>query len=491
MPEINRFNLVEEPWIPIVGVGQVSLRELFTRTDYLEIGGNPIQKIALMKLILAIAQAAYTPNDDVDWQSLGSERMADRCVKYLDKWSEAFWLYGERPFLQMPAIKKAEKKNFSAVFPEVASGNTTVLTQYQMEKSLTDADKALLVISLMGFGLGGKKTDNTVCLSEGYLKKPTGKPGAHLGYLGYLHSFLVGKNLMETIWLNLLTKELIEKIGFSGLCLPPWEQMPAGEICCVAEALKASFMGRLVPLSRFCLLAEDGIHYSEGISHQTHKEGKIDPTITVDNKVNKAVWVDPTKRPWRWLTALLGFISQTNQQTWDCAQVRHGLTRARKESYSIGVWSGGLKVSSNAGEQYVSGSDDFVESKIILPSDWLGENWFSNLKLEMELLELLSKGLYASICGYFKTQNADGSKQAVVSVNLFWQMCEKKFQQLLDVCAEETTEARQPLRRVFFEIVQKVYNTTCSMETARQLDAWAKCRPKPGKYLNKIHKETI
>jgi len=34
----NRFNLIEEPWIPVVDHGRVSLREIFTHPEYRSLG---------------------------------------------------------------------------------------------------------------------------------------------------------------------------------------------------------------------------------------------------------------------------------------------------------------------------------------------------------------------------------------------------------------------------------------------------------------------
>ena len=65
----RRFNLVEEAWIPVVDVGQVSLRQIFTDQGLRALGGNPIQKISIMKLLLAIGQAACTPKDDEEWKA--------------------------------------------------------------------------------------------------------------------------------------------------------------------------------------------------------------------------------------------------------------------------------------------------------------------------------------------------------------------------------------------------------------------------------------
>lgn len=488
----NRFNLIDEPWIPIVDVGRVSLRDIFSRSDYRGLGGNPVQKIAVMKLLLAIAQAASTPTDDEAWSTLGAEGMAASCLAYLDKWHDRFWLYGERPFLQIPTIRTASIQSFGAVLAEVATGNTTVLSQTQIEKSLPDADKAMLIVSLMGFGLGGKKTDNSVVLTSGYAgksndkgKPATGKPGPSVGFMGLMHSFLIGQSVTQTLWLNLLTAEQLQQLRIYGgsLGTAPWEAMPIGEACDIAKALQNSLMGRLLPLSRFCLLAETGLHYSEGIAHQGYKESMIDPSVSADfsGKKPKAIWVDPEKRPWRFLTALLGFLAQMGNSGFDCYQLRFGLLRARSQVEMLGIWSGGLRVSSNAGEQYVSGTDDFVESVIMLPDHILGTDWFANLKLEMTELDQLSKIVYSATLNYFENQNMKDKTRAGLASNLFWQLCERKFQNLVDVCDDFNQAKAQ--RKSFAGFANQAYDQFCAKDTARQLDAWAKNRPSLGKYL--------
>ncbi|MBX9265005.1 type I-E CRISPR-associated protein Cse1/CasA, partial [Klebsiella pneumoniae] len=72
----NRFNLIDEPWIAVVDVGLVSLTDIFSQPELRALNGNPVQKIALTKLLLAIAQSATTPADDSDWQQMGWQGMA-------------------------------------------------------------------------------------------------------------------------------------------------------------------------------------------------------------------------------------------------------------------------------------------------------------------------------------------------------------------------------------------------------------------------------
>jgi CRISPR system Cascade subunit CasA len=395
----------------------------------------------------------------------------------------------------MPAIKSAAVQSFGAVLPEVATGNTTVHTQIHQEKILDDADKAMLVLQLMGFGLGGKKTDNSIVLSTGYSgkandkgKPSTAKPSSSIGFMGFLHNFWQGQSLQETIWLNLLTQLQLGqlKVFTDGLGVAPWEEMPTGEVDAVAKRLSQSLIGRLIPMSRFVLLADQGLHYSEGIPHFGYKEGVSDPSISVNysGKDPKAIWVDTEKRPWRMLTALLGFIAvQKTKERFTCYQLEFGLSRAVKQVEQFSLWSGGLRVSSNAGEQYVSGTDDYVESSISLPTEFIGEIWFENLQSEMSDLDNSAKTLYGCVMSYFKHQTVDGKNQAAQATNLFWQLCESRFQDLINRCGKGMDEERHQLRKVFAGFIQQAYNHYCPKETARQLDAWAQSRPNLSKYL--------
>ncbi|WP_460428817.1 type I-E CRISPR-associated protein Cse1/CasA [Azotobacter armeniacus] len=499
----NRFNLIDEPWIPVADVGRVSLKDVFGQPEYRALGGNPVQKIALTKLLLAIAQAACTPEDEEAWRALGWQGLAVRCRDYLQRWHERFYLYGERPFLQMPAISAAKIQDYGVVLPEVSTGNTTVLSQIQVQRPLDDGEKAVLLVCLMAFALGGKKTDNSVTLSPGYQgKTASGKPGPAVGqtnkFGGVLHNFLISESLWQTLWLNLLTAKQIEQSNLfpQRLGTAPWEQMPEGEDCAVAQSLKQSLQGRLVPLCRFCLLTEDGLHYSEGLAHASYKEGIADPSVAVNysGKDPKALWVDPEKRPWRELTSLLGFLELDGGQSFQCLQIRAGLNRARDVTETFAFWSGGLRVTSNSGEQYAAGNDDFVESQIWLHSSSLGASWFGQLKFEMDGIEKLADQLWSSVFHYFKELKADNGKKeantyagkvAKVATHLFWQLCERDFQALVDACEpdEEGRRQRQELRRRFARYVQQAYDRFCPRETARQLDAWAKCRPSTAKYL--------
>lgn len=495
----NRFNLVDEPWIPVTGLGKVSLGYIFTEPECPNLAGNPVEKIALMKFLLAIVQAAITPETEQDLQLLGADGLASHCLAYLKKWHHRFYLYGEQPFLQMPKMASAKKQPFGALQLAVATGNTTVFHQSSVQQPLNDADKALLVLTLMSFALGGKKPDNSVVLSPGYQGKSNskGKPasakaGPAVAFMGLLHNFYLGTTLKQTLWLNLLSQEQLQgmKIYSEGLGIAPWEQMPEGEDCPTAQCIKNSLMGRLVPLCRFCLLADDGVHYSEGLAHLDYKSGMFDPSVAINTKTKepKVLWANPEKRPWRELTSILGYFGKKTEAGFQCSQLICGAARVRQLE-DFAVWSGGVRVSSNAGEQYLSGTDDFVESQAWLNGNAIGDIWFENLKTEMETLDTLAKILYARVLGYFKEQRCDNKATAAQATNVFWQLSERDFQNLLDHCNDE--EHLKRLRRGFAGYVLQLYDQYCPKATARQLVCWAKCRPSLWQYFKKESESKI
>ncbi|MCG3884484.1 type I-E CRISPR-associated protein Cse1/CasA [Photobacterium leiognathi] len=490
------FNLIEEPWIPVADFGLASLREVFTDPSLISIGGNPVDKISILKLLLAIAQAAYTPANIAEWQESSSTSMAHACMDYLDKWHDHFDLFGETPFLQMKGIKAAPIKSFGAVIPSVATGNTTVLTSYNNDRILTNAEMALALITQMSMALGGKKPDNSVVLSKGYKgksnsngKPSTSKPGPGIEFLGLQHSFAIGKNLLETIWVNLLTRNDIDSSGMYpvGLGYAPWESMPVGEDCENAQLLKSSLMGRLIPMSRFCLIANNGIHLSEGIQHPNYKSGVVDPTITFKpgKKELKPVWFHPQKKAWRTVMETLGHLTTNpNPETMYCYQLKCATQKLLSIDCPIVVWSGGVKVRTNAGEQYFSGDDDMAESMITLPYRADYDDWYESYKSELKQLDGLSKRVYGSVLRYYKSFNMKDALVAVKGSQMFWEYCDSLEQELLNSCDRE--DEMITLKDKYASLALQTYSELCHKRTARQISAWVKNKPYVEPYcLNK------
>jgi CRISPR system Cascade subunit CasA len=268
--------------------------------------------------------------------------------------------------------------------------------------------------------------------------------------------------------------------------------MPEGEDCEIAKALRSSLQGSLIPLSRFCLFEAADFHYTEGIAYADHKDGRVEPSMAVDFGAAqaKALWADPEKRPWRELTALLAFgYERSTKKQYSCLQLRTGLKRIRENTARFAIWSGGMLVSNKVGEQYAGGGDDYVESAVWVNSESLENFWFDQLCRELEGLEEVFLILQRSIDRFFAEQKMDkgaGNKLATKASGLFWQLCERNFQELVYACGDPATD-RQIMRRRFAAYAWGVYDQFCPQETARQLAAWANHRPNfsKNKYLHR------
>ena len=497
------FKLVDQPWIVLSDGRQVSLWDICAITEKVDLSGTPLEKVSIIKLLLAIAHASGLPEDVDQWNEWGALRVSSNMRSYLLDHKDKFDLYGDHPFLQMPAISPAEVASWAALNPQYASGNTSVLTKWQVAPDPTEAQKAMLLLVLSSFAFGGKKTDNSVVLSPGYLgklnatQKPSSSPfGPSLGFMGMLHSFLWGKNPMETVWLNMLTHKDVSnlKVFSSGLGNPCWEKMPQGEDDVVAQKITTSIAGRLVPLSRFCLLTDGGMHYSEGLKHLSYKEGVCDLSVGLltDPKKNKVLWANPDKRPWRELPALLALLSASQTLGFRCAHIDIGIGRIRHQSKVdiLGIWSGGVSVTSNAGEQYLSGPDDMVESILWFDVQNFGQIWMDVFGKEMDELNNLSTVLYKSVFGYHSMLTSQGEDQSAMATRQFWDLAEKLSQDLVVACAlSDPSEEVGKLRKKFASICMQTYDNFCAHSSPRQLAAWAKCKPKLFKYLSFANKQ--
>ena len=175
---MNKFNLIYEKWIPVCGSGLVSLNDIFNEYKlYKELDGDPIQKIAILKFLMAIVQAASTPVDTNEWTAQKLENISENVLIYLHKQYDKFWLYGDEPFLQMPELvyfideKQLSSKSKSGFLPQGVTENTTIYLQSQIEPPASDADNALYLICLSGFARGGKQPTNKITLSGNFNKK--------------------------------------------------------------------------------------------------------------------------------------------------------------------------------------------------------------------------------------------------------------------------------------------------------------------------------
>lgn len=215
------FNLIDQPWIPCIALDgcarELSLRETLKQAHTLRgiAADSPLETASIYRLLLAVLHSALRgPKSASAWNELWQAGTWDTpwLHDYLDKWRHRFDLFdGERPFYQ---AKDERVKPKSALQLLHGMGTANELFEHvgitqDVRLSCSQAARMLLAGQLFGIGGGCDPSQNL------YLSSGPWRSGV---------VFLIeGKNLFETLALNLLRYSDDQPIPTLGNDLPAWE----------------------------------------------------------------------------------------------------------------------------------------------------------------------------------------------------------------------------------------------------------------------------
>ena len=481
----EKFNLVENKWIK-VHEGRLSLYEFFNQSKAPMLSGTAVEKLVVFRLLLAVLQRACPIETEDDYEELSIDEMKETARDYLIRNKDSFNLRDEKaPFLQHPEISSGGKEHLiGAFFPGACSGNTTILFDAnEPRKRLSNEDAAYVLLQQVTFAAGGKKHDKDILFSEDVKKGRNAKPSPALGK-GWLHTFPVGDDLYETLKLNLISEQMLHSSELSfltGIGIPPWEKMPLTEKGGYSDEYKQTLIGWLVPISRFGRIIEtedeERFRFTEGIEYPRIDSGWCDLSVSLKNPNEKkskisAVQASRGIEPWRQLDAVLAFFDLNKNS--GCRQL-HVIFKERQPDVR-GMWCLGVQMSENSGEQYMSGSDDFVESFFKIKREMIGSKFLAAYKSHMREIDRIRRCLYSCVCRYYDELKASelGPRHANRAVEKFWGMCSQAGVRLVEVCGSE--EAAD-LMRVFQQAAIEAYAEVCPRLSSRALMAYEKSRP--------------
>ena len=263
------MNLTHDPWIPVIGADgrqqTVSLQEAFSSAHEIrDLAVKPHERIALMRLLICITQAALEgPEDHREWKTC-RDAIQPKVKLYLEKWAKAFGLFGDGPrFLQVPGLKAAKEEGegnpATKLDLTLASGNNASLFDNAagIPRFVPPERLALTLLAFQCFSPGGRigvaKWNGADTPGKGSSNHSPCTPSS------MLHTYLQGVSLLETIHLNLLSKEDGSDLGPKGWGCPVWEKpvSTATDKDLIANAT-GSYLGRLVPMSRSIRLDVEG-----------------------------------------------------------------------------------------------------------------------------------------------------------------------------------------------------------------------------------------
>ncbi|MBR5243388.1 MAG: type I-E CRISPR-associated protein Cse1/CasA [Thermoguttaceae bacterium] len=409
------FNLVDEPWIPVVDAEgatfKVGLRELFERSDELiDLSVGTLERITLYRLLICIAQRALNgPKDEDEWREAEGKLVA-ASLAYLDEQRDRFDLWGERPFLQVKALEAVGRTKTDKLDFGLASGNNNTL----FDQTATEDGRAhepdwlarnLLVY--LAFSPGGRIGVATINGRE----TDGGGSSANAPCVEscMLFAFLQGANLRQTIAWNMVSFDRLTYFP-SNVGKPVWEfDAPFTED--VKKTLASSWFGRLVPVARFIRLEEDGRNMilANGVSYLKLEEGVREPMATVLSDEKKNEWkyarTDAERKPWRQLGSML---------TWSVGlgggpmNLHKGDVRADGENEIFKVWTGGLATDK---AKVVDTASWRVEIPWLYLSDKVVNDAITKYKKGVETSEVAEKRLAGAVKRYCDSLNAEAQKE--------------------------------------------------------------------------------
>lgn len=235
--EPQAFVLIDQPWLLARAANgtteELSLLDVFSRAHELSglAGDVPTQVFASTRLLLAVLHGAIRgPQNKADWRELWNapQLPVDKIGTYLGEHRSRFDLFHPTtPFFQVAGLHtaKGEMSELDRLIADVPNGQPFFSTRLGGDLTLSFAEAARWLVHAQAFDPSGIKSgavgDDRVKSGKGY---PIGT-----GWSGFLGGVLPeGRNLKDTLLLNLIARSHGDLAGTADDDLPAWERDAVG-----------------------------------------------------------------------------------------------------------------------------------------------------------------------------------------------------------------------------------------------------------------------
>ncbi len=471
------MNLTSDPWIPAVrsdGTRDLfSLHNLFTQANELrDLAVKPHERIALMRLLLCITQAALDgPEDESDWEQCRDR--IQQCVKeYLEKWKAKFELFGNgERFLQVSRLKPGKETDdgnpATKLDLSLATGNNPTLFDNSAgdTRAVAAARAALNLLTFQCFSPGGligvAKWNGNDTPGKGKSKHAPCVPSS------MLHALPLGETLLDTVHLNLLTKVMVGDV-YSRMGEPIWELPPAASSDQPAsDNASLSYLGRLVPLPRCVRLADDGatIILANGLDYPifpTYREA----TATILQKKDELGLLSAStgRSLWRQLAPVTIRRRSSGDAISGPLALAHDLSGSE-----IALWVGALVTDK-------AKIEDVVEAHYRMPRSMLDAPGRAAYERGVQHAEAAEFALIQAVKSYASELKVASPAYDDKARQHFWTRVEQNLSALFDIARELTPEAELPgsdWGKAVRTATLDAYQQSCPRQTPRQIQAYA------------------
>ncbi|MBN2683635.1 MAG: type I-E CRISPR-associated protein Cse1/CasA [Pontiellaceae bacterium] len=473
------MNLIIDPWIPVVfetgESGLAGLEQLYREAETIrDLNASPPQRIALMRLLLCITQAALDgPADEDDWQTC-RDRIIPASLDYLAARHDKFNLYGDQPFLQVKRLKEIWNAVVDKLDFGLSAGNNATLFDHEATefgRKTEDAWRALMLLTYQCFSPGGKIGQTEWA---GKVSLPANGTSEHAPCLesSPLHLLLRGETLLQTIHLNLLTRNQVSSMPNSAWGCPIWDAFPLNQTDENAHKTIGTYQGRLVPLSRGILMdkTESKMTLVNGLAYPKLPAAR-EPMLTVVLKGSGAnqkigyVNLNLFRHMWRELGSLL---TLSNSSSEGGPLALHNLGSWNGDQDIVDIWTGGLVA--DKGKIL-----DTAEWNLSIPVSMLGEAEIGKYSLGVELANKGEQSLRNAIKAYCSAMKSDSAGFIRKATVYYWSALDSMYQVLVDI-ASDCERDLEDWRAVLWKTMHKAFEEACPHDTPRQIQAYAQAK---------------
>ena len=481
------MNLVSDPWIPVTdrkhNFQRVSLEQLFQRAAEIgDLAVNPAQRIALMRLLICITQAALNgPRNEGQWLDC-QQAIPAEAKDYLAKWQPAFGLFGRQPFMQVPDLECKDKglrviRALDWRSPFGGSATVHFARDIGYASMMPEpAQSALDLLCLLNFSPGGK-VGQAVWHGKDFSSSTFQAPN-----LNILHTFVKGQDLLETIWLNLICKEgpaSLESLPQAEWGKPTWELFPAGpdDEKAISNAT-SSYLGRLVPLTRLVRILDGQDRCIVGPPPKALKPRPLpafrDPfaTVVASKKDCDYLKVSSSKHIWRELGSILSLSKVNGLQKAALPLARIRRLKEASGLNTIEIWTGGLETGATAAKL-----NDLLEWNLTLPPAQFEQSALARYQAGVELAERADKVLRAAVKKYWKGFNRDGKTIPYDRASgRFWSDLDAGFNLLVETASAPEASLNESWYPRVRRAMENAFGASCPHVAARQIQVFAEAR---------------
>lgn len=470
------MNLTDDAWIPALRAdgtrAPFSLQGLFAEAHMLrDLAVKPHERIALMRLLLCIAQAALDGPEDADAWASCRDDLQPHVRAYLLKWRASFELFGDGPrFLQLPNLrpgKDTDEGNAATKLDlALATGNNSTLFDNAAggDRAVAAARAALGLLTFQNFSPGGR-----IGIARWNGKDTPGKGSSNHSPCtpsSMLHTFVLGASLLETIARNCLTKDLVADNIVKGWGRPVWERpVTSTDDISAVENATLTYLGRLVPHSRAIRLNENGgsIILGNGLDYPIYPTFRESTATVVLRKDEPGLLPASTGRGiWRQLHAI------TVKRRADADGTAGPLALALHSfGHDSSLWIGALVTDK-------AKIEDLLEATYTVPPELFDPFGRAAYESGVKHSETAESGVMKAVGAYASCLQVAGPAYDRARRH-FWTRVEQSLGDLFTVAREFTPpEELGPSAwgRAVRAAAEEAYERSCPRRTPRQLQAY-------------------